>query len=72
VRPDVRYTLHYDKLVIGVGAVNNTFRVPGVEQHAFFLKARHEAWALGEHTVGYYIVKCFFFFLTFLFFVFNS
>lgn len=29
---------HYDKLVIGVGAVSNTFGVPGVYEHAFFLK----------------------------------
>ena len=32
------YELHYDKLVIGVGAQANTFNVPGVEEHAFFLK----------------------------------
>lgn len=30
--------LNYDKLVIGVGAVSNTFGVPGVYEHAFFLK----------------------------------
>ncbi|XP_031558797.1 probable NADH dehydrogenase [Actinia tenebrosa] len=29
---------NYDKLVIGVGAVSNTFGVPGVYDHAFFLK----------------------------------
>ena len=40
VRADVRYTLRYDKLVIGVGALSNTFGVPGVEQHACFLKVR--------------------------------
>ena len=34
------YSLSYDKLVIGVGAVSNTFGVPGVEEHAFFLKVR--------------------------------
>lgn len=28
----------YEKLVIGVGAVSNTFGVPGVYEHAFFLK----------------------------------
>lgn len=28
----------YDKLVIGVGALPNTFGVPGVEQYAYFLK----------------------------------
>jgi len=35
---DDRYNLTYDKLVIGVGAVSNTFSVPGVYEHAFFLK----------------------------------
>lgn len=32
------YLLKYDKLVIGVGAVSNTFGVPGVNENAFFLK----------------------------------
>ena len=32
------YPLKYDKLVIGVGAVSNTFGVPGVYENAFFLK----------------------------------
>lgn len=33
-----KYELEYDRLVIGVGAVSNTFGVPGVHEHAFFLK----------------------------------
>ena len=28
----------YDRLVIGIGALSNTFNVPGVVEHAFFLK----------------------------------
>lgn len=32
------YDVEYDKLVIGVGARPNTFGVPGVYEHAFFLK----------------------------------
>ncbi|XP_022235771.1 internal alternative NAD(P)H-ubiquinone oxidoreductase A1, mitochondrial-like [Limulus polyphemus] len=36
--PYLTYTLNYDKLVIGVGALNNTFNVRGVNEHAFFLK----------------------------------
>ena len=36
--PTPFYTLNYDKLVIGVGAVTNTFNVPGVYEHAYFLK----------------------------------
>jgi len=31
----------FDYLVIGVGAQNSTFGIPGVEQHACFLK---EVW----------------------------
>ena len=32
------FTMSYDKLVIGVGAVTNTFNIPGVEEYAYFLK----------------------------------
>lgn len=32
------FELDYDLLVIGVGAKNNTFNVPGVDKYAFFLK----------------------------------
>ena len=38
LKPDLRYPLKYDKLVIGVGALSNTFGVPGVKENAFFLK----------------------------------
>ena len=34
----VEFSLNYDKLVVAVGAANNTFGVPGVEEHALFLK----------------------------------
>ena len=33
-----QYKLAYDRLVIAVGSLSNTFNVPGVEEHAFFLK----------------------------------
>ncbi len=36
--PNKRYTVEYDHLVIGVGAVSNDFGIPGVKEHAFFLK----------------------------------
>lgn len=36
--PEVVYEVPYDKLVIGVGAESNDFNVPGVKEHAFFLK----------------------------------
>ncbi|KAI8589730.1 NDE1, mitochondrial external NADH dehydrogenase [Geranomyces variabilis] len=32
------FKLTFDKLVIAVGAHSNTFNIPGVEQHGFFLK----------------------------------
>ncbi|KAJ3158111.1 hypothetical protein HDU86_003063 [Geranomyces michiganensis] len=32
------FKLTYDKLVIAVGAFSNTFNIPGVEEHGFFLK----------------------------------
>ncbi|KAK3576591.1 hypothetical protein CHS0354_011268 [Potamilus streckersoni] len=38
LKPDLKYELLYDKIVIGVGALNNTFGVPGVSEYAFFLK----------------------------------
>jgi NADH dehydrogenase FAD-containing subunit len=34
------FELKYDLLVIGVGAKNNTFNVPGVDKYAFFLKVQ--------------------------------
>ncbi|XP_059175957.1 uncharacterized protein LOC131955738 isoform X2 [Physella acuta] len=38
LKPSLQYSLPYDKLVIGVGALTNTFGVPGVQENAFFLK----------------------------------
>lgn len=35
------YEVHYDHLVIGVGAQPNSFHTPGVEEHAFYLKVSH-------------------------------
>ena len=40
LKPHSRYELQYDKLVIGVGALSNTFGTPGVLENAFFLKVR--------------------------------
>jgi len=39
--PTRQYDLFYDRLVIAVGALSNTFGIPGVEKHAFFLKVCH-------------------------------
>jgi NADH:ubiquinone reductase (non-electrogenic) len=38
-----RFTLPYDYLVIAVGAVSNTFNIPGVEDYAIFLKELGDA-----------------------------
>ena len=35
------YRVPYDYLVIGVGANPNDFNVPGVKEHAFYLKVSH-------------------------------
>lgn len=40
IKPYSTYDLTYDKLVIGVGSLSNTFNTPGVTEHAFFLKVR--------------------------------
>lgn len=38
--PELRYDVGYDVLVIAVGAVPNDFNIPGVKEHAFFLKVQ--------------------------------
>ncbi|GFU12912.1 internal alternative NAD(P)H-ubiquinone oxidoreductase A2, mitochondrial [Nephila pilipes] len=35
---NLQFSISYDKLLIGVGCVSNTFGVPGVEKYAYFLK----------------------------------
>lgn len=40
LKSELKYTIDFDKLVIGVGALSNTFNVPGVQEHSFFLKVR--------------------------------
>lgn len=37
------FDLEYDQIVIAVGAVNNTFGIPGVEKFALFLKELNDA-----------------------------
>ena len=41
--PHQTYNLDYDQLVIGVGALSNTFNIPGVRQNAYFLKELWDA-----------------------------
>ncbi len=51
VDPSIRFTLQYDILIIAVGAWNNTFGIPGVKEHAFFLKEISDARAIRERVV---------------------
>ena len=48
---DNEFEVKYDKLVIGVGARNNTFGVPGVEENAFFLKELSDARRIRSHLL---------------------
>ena len=45
------FTVAYDVLVIAVGAVSNTFNVPGVAEHALFLKELNDARVLRQRIV---------------------
>jgi NADH:ubiquinone reductase (non-electrogenic) len=45
------FEIAYDMLVIAVGAVSNTFGVPGVADHAMFLKELHDARALRQRII---------------------
>ena len=61
--PGVVYDVPYDKLVIGIGAVSNDFKIPGVKEHAFFLKVcgcgLRVPWGIcGVVSRGYVGVAC--------------
>ena len=43
--------LDYDYLIIGTGSVTSTFDIPGVAEHAYFLKTLEEAVALKNHII---------------------
>ena len=49
---DNEFTLEYDLLAIGVGAVSNTFGIPGVREHAFFLKELHDAREIRQRVIA--------------------
>lgn len=49
---DKLYDLDYDYLVIGVGALSNTFGTPGVSEHAFFLKEIADARAVRNRIIS--------------------
>jgi NADH:ubiquinone reductase (non-electrogenic) len=49
-----RFDLAFDSLIIAVGAETNTFGIPGVREHAFFLKEAADARAIRNR-----ILECF-------------
>jgi len=44
-------TISYDYLILSNGSVTSTFGVPGVEEHAYFLKTLGEAVTLKNHII---------------------
>jgi NADH dehydrogenase len=44
-------TISYDYLILANGSVTSTFGVPGVEEHAYFLKTLEEAVMLKNHII---------------------
>lgn len=48
------FEIQYDKVVIGVGAVSNTFGVPGVAEHCYFLKEIQDA-----RDIRHAVIQCF-------------
>eukprot|EP00128_Syssomonas_multiformis_P017223 Colp12_sorted_trinity150504_noHs@10067 len=45
------FLLRYDKLVIATGAVPNTFNIPGVHEHCFFLKEASDARKIRQRVI---------------------
>ncbi len=48
---EARAELPYDWLVLAPGAITNTFGVPGVEEHAFFMRELGDAIAVRNHVI---------------------
>ena len=49
---DSTFTLNYDAVVIAVGATNNTYGVPGVMEHALFLKDLPDAREIRQKIIS--------------------
>jgi len=45
------FEVHYDKVVIAVGGVNNTFGIPGVEKYSYFLKELADAYRIRHEII---------------------
>ena len=48
------FVVKYDKLIIGVGALSNTYNIPGVTEHATFLKETSDA-----RKIRHDVIQCF-------------
>lgn len=46
-----RFLISYNRLVIAVGAVSKTFNIPGVKEHALFLKELSDARAIRQRII---------------------
>ena len=51
INPDRTFEMQYDKLVIGIGADNNTFDIPGVKGNVYFLKELSDARAIRNRII---------------------
>jgi len=52
------FEVEYDTLVIGVGGISNTFGIPGVEEHAVFLKELSDARAIRQKIIENFERAC--------------
>lgn len=50
--PSKAFSVKYDKLVIAVGAHTQTFNIPGVREHAYFLKETKDAIKIRKRILG--------------------
>lgn len=53
-----KWDLHYDLLVVAVGAYTNTFGTPGVEEHCHFLKEISDAQAIRNDIIDLVETAC--------------
>ncbi|GAM24535.1 hypothetical protein SAMD00019534_077100 [Acytostelium subglobosum LB1] len=51
IHDQVPFSVKYDHLIVGVGARNNTFNIPGVEKYAFFLKELIQARSIRQRII---------------------
>jgi len=52
VGTELEFEVEYDLLALAVGAWNNTYNIPGVREHAFFLKELGDARTIRERVIA--------------------